>query len=357
MDLLLALPRELSFKILTNYVPLKTLGTLSTCCRSYRDLINQDVLWRYLCKKYGFDESLENLAQEPPLELSQTPSMLNPQFNHSCFLPDSCRFKRIFAYGFWADRNWKTGRYAVGPVLKGHTQQVTALGCTNRLVVTGSENGSLNVYDMVSAQLLYTLEQSGQISQVKLINGTSWNPEDDPDLDPVILTSSLDGYIRTYDATFGMLQTALLIGKPVSKICLLENVVVAATTVGSVEFWNISTQNLIERFNIHEDEIECLASYGLNLVASGGWDHKLVVMKCQLGKSNEKGKPQHPVQIMFRNQLHDEAVTACCFGSEKRLLSGSADGTVRFWDIHTARCIATGRGHQPSSEIVSVPPF
>jgi len=47
-------------------------------------------------------------------------------------LSQVCKWKNIFIRVHYLNKNWRRGRYTVSPLLKGHTEKVTALACNGR---------------------------------------------------------------------------------------------------------------------------------------------------------------------------------------------------------------------------------
>ena len=141
-----------------------------------------------------------------------------------------------------------------------------------------------------------------------------------------MVTAALDDTVRVWDLNLGRC-IGLLEGHHASVRCLQvdDNIVATGSMDASIRLWDLSRAE----YSAHEDTIN----------EEGEEDD---------GSSNEKQEnqthPPHPSSMqdcpLFSLEAHVDEVTALHFKGDT-LVSGSADKTLRQWDLVKGRCVQT----------------
>lgn len=143
-----------------------------------------------------------------------------------------------------------------------------------------------------------------------------------------MVTSALDDTVRVWDLNLGRCM-GLLEGHHASVRCLQveDNIVVTGSMDASIRLWDLSKAQytpLENKINPDEDDE---ADDGL------GFDN-----------SEDLPPPPHPSSMqdcpLFALEAHVDEVTALHFRGDT-LVSGSADKTLRQWDLVKGRCVQT----------------
>lgn len=171
----------------------------------------------------------------------------------------------------------------------------------------------------------------------------------------------------------------------------------AAKDCAELEIWDVSTGTLRQSWREHRAQVTCLAfSADGKLLASGSVDKTVILWDMDAGKERTRvianatqavwslafaprghtlaiatgpgdfrvNKPGEVVlwnidteKVQTRLQGHSRAVTSVIFSTDgQTLITGSADTTVRFWDLKTGREYGMLKGHKaaPGFEAVMV---
>jgi WD40 repeat protein len=172
---------------------------------------------------------------------------------------------------------------------------------------------------------------------------------------------------------------------------------VAVKDTGAVELWDVSTGAIRSHGAAHLGAITCLAfSPDGRFLASGSTDKSVIVWDMGVGKESARfiANPPQPVwslafdpesrllaigtgpsdtrirqvsdvclwdfitdKIQARLHGHSRAVTSVLFSKDgQTVITGSADATVRFWDVKTSRQYGMLKGHKaaPGFEAIVV---
>lgn len=154
---------------------------------------------------------------------------------------------------------------------------VTFVG--NLLVCTGSEEGGIRIWDVVSGECVRVLEVGG--SPISALTGSSQSK--------TVVTGNKDGLIRVWDSesfverlqlrgTHGMISAL--------HVCETSNIIAAACDEGVLELWNSVTGEAMG--DIHVNDMGLKAVCGVSIgarVAVGGWgDHTVKVLDLTSGE-------------------------------------------------------------------------
>ncbi|XP_064622444.1 F-box/WD repeat-containing protein 7-like [Lineus longissimus] len=308
-----ALPKELIEKILS-YLSHRELLMVARCSKIYRDITNQDIFWLSFCMrrrwlKYGLSYDLLN-EQSPPYTPPVSASGKSPIYSfqepeHST-LPPLCKWRKVFMRANHLQNNWKTGRYSIPPPLKGHTENVTCIDSNGQVIVSGSADKTLRIWDIHTCRCIHKIgSHSDAVTAVK-IKGN------------VIVTGCADCSIRVFDSTTGKL-TLTFQGHAgsVDHLAVDGDTIVSASADRRIRVWSLKLGKLTHSFRGHDDDIECLALHGTHAL-TGSWDSTLMLFNVVHGEQ------------VWTLRGHTEVVNCCQF-DDKKIISGSGDGTLKIW--------------------------
>jgi F-box/WD-40 domain protein MET30 len=357
IDFLAALPTELGFKILC-YLDTTSLCKASQVSQRWRQLADDDVVWHRMCEQHidrkctkcgwglplldqrrlraekravqlrasgqqlNQDSTDVTASTESATELGADVKELGPSdaltVGSKRRAPDgssSPEAKRVCANGthnqqvasrktrpwkdVYKDRfkvgiNWKYGRYTT-TVLKGHANGVMCLQFDDRILITGSYDCTVKVWDLKTGQVLRTL--TGHTQGIRCLNF---------DESGRLVTGSMDGTIKLWNWHTGQCCTTL------------------------------ATSHSRGIIGVH------LAG---NLLASGSADGNIAVHDLASVK-----------RVILTG--HTDWVNHVKIDPESRtLFSASDDTTVKLWDLDTNTCIKTFEGHAGQvQQVLPLPP-
>ncbi|VEU21626.1 DEKNAAC102270 [Brettanomyces naardenensis] len=115
---------------------------------------------------------------------------------------------------------------------------------------------------------------------------------------------------------------------------------VTASQDNTVRVWDMSRYRCVGLLEGHFSNVTCMDMQD-NLVLTGSLDATLKlwdVSKVGTSELDDSGDPVSPLIQSFES--HVEEVTALCM-HKNTIVSGSADKTIRQWDMNTGRCMQT----------------
>ncbi len=259
--------------------------------------------------------------------------------------------------------------------LEGHSSPV--LGCAfspdNKLIASVSEDGTLKIWDVRTAEVIHTLEghsdwtigcafsPDGKLSvsasddrtlkiwdtragnQIRTLVGHSYSVLDcafSPD-GIMIVSASLDHTLKVWDAWTGeALYTLEGHSSPVSGCAFSPDgkMIVSASDDCTLKIWDARTGDLIRTLVGHSYSVrDCAFSPDSKIIVSASDDCTLKVWDSWKG------------QALHMPSGHYESVNDCAFSPNGNLIvSASSDLTLRVWDARTGDLIHTFEGHSGS---------
>ncbi|XP_068651948.1 DENN domain and WD repeat-containing protein SCD1 isoform X2 [Aristolochia californica] len=218
--------------------------------------------------------------------------------------------------------------------LQGHTSAIRALNSDRNRVVSGSDDRSVLVWDKQTSQLLQELKgHKGPISCARMLSGER------------VVTASHDGSVKMWDARSD--KCVADVGLYSSAILCMEyddsNGILAAAGRDSVAcIWDIRAGRQMHKLHGHTRWIRSLRMVGDTLVTgSDDWTARMwsvsrgscdAVLACHAG----------PILCVEYS------------GLDRGIITGSADGLVRFWGSEEGgiRCLKSVTLH--SASILSI---
>lgn len=357
IDFLSALPPELGFKVLCS-LDTTSLCKAAQVSRRWRELADDDVVWHKMCEQHidrkcvkcGWGLPLlerKRLRKEKrqiqlratgrginewspaltpmPTELEETNHVVasidvpitsanigtkrsredtaSPIAKKVCtqslrqddsyFQPKVRPWKDVYKDRFKVGTNWKYGRCST-KVFRGHTNGVMCLQHDDTILITGSYDSTIKVWDIETGEEIRTLV--GHQSGIRCLQFDDTGK---------LITGSMDNTTR---------------------------------------LWNWRTGQCLRTFESHTGGVISV-HFDSQYVASGSMDHTVRVYDTNTKQT-------------FLLKGHNDWVNAVKIDSASRtLLSASDDCTVRLWDLDTRQCIKVFEGHVGQvQQVLALPP-
>jgi platelet-activating factor acetylhydrolase IB subunit alpha len=215
------------------------------------------------------------------------------------------------------------------------------------VVVSGSEDGSIKVWDHESGDYLKTLK-----GHTNTVNSLDFNASGE-----YLASCSTDLSIKLWDfSTYSCLRTLrghdhtiscirfLLPPKNETQKAQLQGYLVSASRDHTVKVWDAETGFCEHTLSEHSDWVRCLAVKE-GLFCSSGNDSTIFVHDANSrDKVGELRGHEHVVEsLAFLNSGPDGNKNEAARGY---LASGGRDRTVRLWNITSSECLAIFRQHE-----------
>lgn len=181
-DFISLLPHELALNVLRFLEP-KDLLTAAQTCRSWRDLAEDNLLWREKCRQTGINElpTVNNLDDlERPIIKKRSKHYHHHHHHHqrnsnshTCGVQHSSPWKAAYMRQHAIEMNWRIKPIRPPKVLKGHDDHViTCLQFCGNRIVSGSDDNTLKVWSAVSGKVSTksnNIKVAARAEQVKAI--------------------------------------------------------------------------------------------------------------------------------------------------------------------------------------------
>jgi len=272
-------------------------------------------------------------------------------------------------------RLWRGVGQTLHRVWQAHTDIATALAFSpdERLLASGSTDGSVKLWDVESGAALWSGGHSGAICLAIASDGgllasggldatfRLWDPklgtliQEVPHPGPVsALAWSPDGHLLATGDDAGTIRLwEIGPSRPATCVESLvehnswvwglafapdESLLASASWDGSVKLWELGeagSLRLRQTLLGHTQQVQPVAwSPDGGTLASGSWDHTIRLWDAQQGKA----------RVVL--QGHRAAVHGLAFTPDSRsLLSGSPDGTLRLWEVERGQCVRVLQGY------------
>eukprot|EP00455_Lapot_gusevi_P012988 TRINITY_DN1625_c0_g2_i1.p1 TRINITY_DN1625_c0_g2~~TRINITY_DN1625_c0_g2_i1.p1 ORF type:complete len:503 (+),score=102.86 TRINITY_DN1625_c0_g2_i1:93-1601(+) len=217
---------------------------------------------------------------------------------------------------------------------QGHGGPVWSLAFENNLLVSGSYDKTIKVWNIRTGNCVNTLRgHTGWVSSLQLFGNH-------------IISGSWDSTLKIWslsDDHTGNCRQSLLGNAGDVIHCLKWDVDSGKVATGcrhlAVQMWDLSRGALVSSFMGHTKQVYCV-QFDQQRVVSGSGDHTIKVWDA---------RSAHCVQTLAQ---HTNPVMTLQYDNEYKLVSGSYDKTLRVWDMRTGGCISTLEGH--SSAVFSL---
>ena len=201
-----------------------------------------------------------------------------------------------------------------GPrVLQGPTGSVMCLQYDEKVIITGSSDSTIRVWDINSGQMLNTLVQHSAA-----VLNLSFRPA-------MLVTCSSDRTIAVWNINspkdIRLLRVLSGHRAPVTVVDFDDKYIVSGSADRMIKVWRTSSCEFVRTLYGHTRVISCLQYKG-NYVVSGSFDNTIRIWDVESG-------------ACLRVLGHEEPVTCLRF-DDKRIVSGAYGGTIKVWDLEAA---------------------
>jgi len=213
--------------------------------------------------------------------------------------------------------------------LQGHTGSVYSVACSSDgiRIVSGSEDKSVRVWDGKTGELL--IELQGHIGSVRSV---AFSPDGNR-----IVSGSEDTTVRVWDAKTGGLLDGLKHTASVDSVALSSdgNRIVYGSWDGLSRVWDTKADRIRVEMQVYTGSVRSVAfSPDGNRIVSGYGDNSVHVWDGVTGDQ------------LRELQGHTQSVDSVAFSSDgNRIVSGSRDQSVRVWDAKTGEQLRELQGH------------
>lgn len=325
-DIVVNLPKSVA-EIVLSYLDIRSLCRASGVNHSWKQLVdNASEVWKLKMKQLDFVPT--------PTERLQN------------------NYKQIVRRHTIMRRNWRQNLHHK-MLLEGHEEDlVTCLQFDDEKIITGSDDHSINVYDIKTGKLKSALNgHDGGVWALQYVGNT-------------LVTGSIDRTIRVWDIAKGKCRF-ILRGHSSTVRCLKivmptkivnpdgsvtmepsEPIIVSGSRDMTIRVWRlpdlekepdvplstcleddvISQRFLKYKLVEHEHSVRDLAIYG-NILVSGSYDNNVIVWNLETGRK---------VHL-----LKGHAMKVYCVAIDpkrRHCISGSLDASVRIWGIDDGEC-------------------
>jgi F-box/WD-40 domain protein MET30 len=221
-------------------------------------------------------EESSSESSKRPCQAESTRDQLATYFDQ----PKKRPWKDVYKDRYKVGTNWKYGRYQTR-IFKGHTNGVMCLQFDDQIMITGSYDATVKVWDIKTGEVLRTLR--GHTQGIRCLQFDDYK----------LITGSLDG---------------------------------------SMKMWNWRTGELLKTLRVHSGGVIGL-HLADKLLASGSSDHSIMVHDfANMSRIQLQGHKEwvNCVKIDLPSRT---------------LLSASDDMTVKLWDLDNRVCLKTYEGH------------
>lgn len=441
IDFLSALPPELSFKIL-RYLDTASLCRAAQVSHRWKMLADDDVVWHRMCEQHirrkcnkcGWglplldrkrlreskreielrasnwgNKASTDVVQGAPNGTCSIVELPNPgskrkldteDHDHSCAMikrhcispayrpePDDDYYKTryrpwkdVYRDRFVVGMNWKHRRCSV-KVFRGHTDSVMCLQFEDNILMTGSYDATIKIWDMETGEELRTLRGHSagirclQFDDTKLITGSLdrsirvWNWRTGECIskyhghsgavialhfDSTLLASaSVDHTVKIWNfkdkSTFVLPHPEGVNGV---KIDTASRTVLTACDDGAARLWDLDIKTCIRVFHNHIGAVQQVIPLPREIELE---NHLPDCENDHVSTSSQNGDA--PVNILSPILEHKSLSTQpSSFGASfdqdkdrleppRYIITSGVDATIRLWETNTGRCLRTFFGH------------
>ena len=416
---------EISYKVLC-FLDTTSLCKAAQVSQRWRTLADDDVVWHRMCEQHidrkctkcgwglpmleakklraskrqiqlratgkGLNEWSPNITPYPEAALdvapksdvvdqvSSTGQLIAPlidgqassQVDDSYFRPRTRPWKDVYKDRFRVGTNWKHGRCDL-KIFRGHLNGVTCLQFDDSVLITGSYDTTIKVWDIATGEEIRTLEghTSGirclQFDDSKLISGSidatvkiwDWRKGECMTTHAVhtsgivglhfdssfLATASMDKTIKVWDYNNSKRHTLRGHTDWVNAVRVdsASRTVLSASDDCTVKLWDLDSNKCIKTFEGHVGQVQQV------LTMPHDFDFEDAEVDDSDGASSTTSTNshlQHPQPTQSITEPYGPGFTACDRPMPPRyMLTGALDSTIRLWDTYTSKCLRTYFGH------------
>ncbi|XP_065066535.1 uncharacterized protein LOC135692378 [Rhopilema esculentum] len=306
-DLLTWLPAAVIYHIL-KYLDPVSLARASQVNRAWLGYCSDERLWQTFC-------IYPDMQLSPTREREQTIKYTKTT--------GEVQWKKVFKERYCLRRNWLNAKCKIR-TFHGHTQGVSCVQFDETIIVSGSSDKTIKVWDISCLRTYPILTLVGHSGTVRCLhlNGNQ------------LVSGSADTTIKVWDLVVGCDWSSAackvtMVGHSDTVRCLqvYQNKVVSGSYDKTLKMWDIKTGDCKVTFRGHCAAVLCV-QFDDEKIVSGSADRTIKVWNIKAGT------------CLTTLEGHSDAVTCLQFNFH-RIFSGSLDCTLKFWDLCNGQCIGT----------------
>ncbi|XP_039255919.2 uncharacterized protein LOC120332685 [Styela clava] len=308
-DFISKLPKNLALKVLRHLSP-KDLARAATVSKKWNKLCLSGVLWEEKC-----DEVRSQIA---------TPSVTSR--------PGTTRgHYDVYRSNHIRQRNWSRAKCAHAH-LEGHDGKVLCVDFNNRVLVSGSADGTIRVWSLRSATTIQVLNgHTKGVWCVAIYTAC------------LVISGSYDRTIKVWNIKNGMcLRTLYGHTGAVWALACKDHLVATGSNDKTIKLWDMRHCKLKHTYNGHSKPVFAVdIAHDLSMLFSGAADHSVRIWDTMDGKS---------LRIIWASNSAPIMSLSYAGG----LLAYAADNLLNIWDVKNETNIRTYKGHKDRVETLKL---
>jgi F-box/WD-40 domain protein 7 len=310
------LPNEV-LVLIFSFLEVKELISVALICHHWRRLTEEELIWKNLVYKHISSTALINrLLKRTTVSASR---------KDSDRATGTGRWKSVFYTKHQTKKNWQRGSFTTTVLPPQHSAAIFCLSMEDDVIVTGSSDRTLTVWNADTGTAVRKLEGQHQyaIWCVKLLAQQN-----------MVLSASYDASICLWNLSAGKCIKKLF--GHTSAIWGLDSIagkIASGSTDTTLRIWDIEVGETTSTIEAMQDTVWCCQFTDPNTLVSGGTNVR--IWDLRIGEC---------VETLVG---HKDGIR-CIQADDHIIVSGSYDATAKVWDRATHSVVTEFNGHEDS---------
>ncbi|KAF2803537.1 WD40 repeat-like protein [Mytilinidion resinicola] len=334
-DPMMVLPDELILRVLEHFDDPATLTRASQVSKRWHTMVNDDMAWKSLCEKYGYETMSKKFLGLSPqdqceqfhkakLQVRGYQETMNPdeavKFLKEVWPEGVDDFQSFFKQRYMVETAWRSGGHCDSRQITPDQGVVTSLHLTMKYIIVALDNAKIHVFDVLGNHLK-TL--TGHVMGVWAM--VPWGD--------LLVSGGCDRDVRVWNLNSGS-SVHVLRGHTSTVRCLKmsdADTAISGSRDTTLRIWDLKKGICKHVLVGHQASVRCLDIHG-DLVVSGSYDTTARIWSISEGR------------CLRTLTGHFSQIYAIAFDG-KKIATGSLDTSVRIWDPVDGRNLAVLQGH------------